>query len=76
MSDSSKQVLPNQRISRRKVFQTATAACLAASATATAAADDEKSEGLPSFKFDIEDQKGWVGEAGSAKEATVTEFPV
>jgi oxalate decarboxylase len=76
MSDSSKQVLPNQRISRRKVFQTATAACLAASATATAAADDEKSEGLPSFKFDIENQKGWVGEAGSAKEATVTEFPV
>ena len=28
------------------------------------------------FKFDIENQRGWVGEAGSAKEATAAEFPV
>jgi oxalate decarboxylase len=32
-------------------------------------------EPLPEFKFDIEATTGWVGEAGSAKEATVEEFP-
>jgi len=30
---------------------------------------------IPDFKFDIEATKGWVGEGGSAKEATVEEFP-
>jgi oxalate decarboxylase len=32
---------------------------------------------IPDFKFDLENSKGsWTGEAGSAKEATITEFPV
>ena len=35
-----------------------------------------KHEALEDFKFDLEASKGWVGEAGSAKEATVEEFPV
>jgi oxalate decarboxylase len=38
--------------------------------------DPGKHEPLPNFKFDIEATTGWVGEAGSAKEATVAEFPV
>jgi oxalate decarboxylase len=35
-----------------------------------------KHEPLEDFKFDLELTKGWEGEAGSAKEATVEEFPV
>lgn len=38
--------------------------------------DPGKHEPIPDFKFDLEAEKGWVGEAGSAKEATVAEFPV
>src|SRR5581483_3708053 len=38
--------------------------------------DPGKHEPLQDFKFDIEATTGWVGEAGSAKEATVEEFPV
>lgn len=38
--------------------------------------DPGKHEPLEEFKFDIEATSGWVGEAGSAKEATVEEFPV
>jgi len=37
--------------------------------------DPGKHEPIPDFKFDIEATKGWVGEAGSAKEATIAEFP-
>ena len=33
-------------------------------------------EPLEDFKFDLEAETGWVGEAGSAKEVTVDEFPV
>ena len=38
--------------------------------------DPGKHEPLANFKYDIESTKGWVGEAGSAKEATVAEFPI
>ena len=38
--------------------------------------DPGKHEPLEDFKFDVEATTGWVGEAGSAKEATVEEFPV
>lgn len=31
---------------------------------------------LPSFKFDLENAKGWSGKAGSARQHTVDEFPV
>src|SRR5579863_558406 len=37
--------------------------------------DPGKHEPLVDFKFDLEMSTGWVGEAGSAKEATVAELP-
>ena len=64
-----------KEISRRAAFGAAAFAGLAVNA-ATAAPAEEKFEPLPTFKFDIENQRGWVGDAGSAKEATVAEFPV
>ena len=68
---------PNSRrdISRRKIFDAMAIASLAAGAAAAAPAE-EKFEELANFKFDIENQRGWVGEGGSAKEATVAEFPI
>src|SRR5580698_3258187 len=64
-------------ISRRKMFQSVTLAGMAASAAASAApADEPKLAELPNFKYDIESQTHWVGPGGSAKEATVAEFPI
>ena len=37
--------------------------------------DPGKHEPIPDFTFNIEASRGWVGEAGSAKEATIAEFP-
>jgi len=42
----------------------------------SAAPEAEKIAGIPPLKYDLESQTHWVGEAGSAKEATVEEFPV
>src|SRR5207302_307154 len=39
-------------------------------------AKDKGDESLPNFRFAIEAQRGKVDEGGSAKEATVTEFPI
>jgi len=68
-------IMPNERrgINRRQLFQ---AAPFTAAAAAAAPAPQEKIEPIANFKFDIEDQRGWVGPGGSAKEATVAEFPV
>src|SRR6204780_5810105 len=64
-------------ISRRKMFQNMTLASAAASAAPiSAAADEPKLAELPNFKYDIESQTHWVGPGGSAKEATVAEFPI
>src|SRR5579862_3010869 len=68
-------------ISRRKMFQNMTLAGMAASAAASAApieapADEGKLPELPNFKYDIESQTHWTGPGGSAKEATVAEFPI
>src|SRR5580693_3538874 len=64
-------------ISRRKMFQNMTLAGMAASAAASAApADEGKLAELPNFKYDIEAQTHWEGPGGSAKEATVAEFPI
>jgi oxalate decarboxylase len=38
--------------------------------------DPGKHEPLENFKYDLENSKGWVGEAGSAKEVTIEEFPI
>lgn len=70
-------------ISRRGLFDTISAASLAATAAAltstsasAAPATPEKIEPIGNFKFNIENQTGWQGEGGSAKEATVAEFPI
>jgi oxalate decarboxylase len=70
-------------VSRRTLFDAVSSASLGIAATAliaeqvqAAPPEETHSEPLENFKFDIENQKGWVGEAGSAKEATVAEFPV
>jgi len=64
-------------ISRRGIFGAAAAASLAAAAgPLSEAAEAAEIEPLPNFKFDIEKETGWVGEGGSAKEATAAEFPV
>jgi oxalate decarboxylase len=38
--------------------------------------DPGQHEPLENFKYDLENSKGWVGEAGSAKEVTIAEFPI
>ena len=75
-------------ITRRKMIGTASLATLGATMLTAAEAgaapqqnyqvgkDPGKHEPLEDFKFDVEATTGWVGEAGSAKEATVEEFPV
>ena len=63
-------------ISRRGMFGVAALAPLAAAGASVPAAEAAEIEPLPNFKFDIEKETGWVGEGGSAKEATVAEFPV
>jgi oxalate decarboxylase len=57
---------------------------LAGMAASAAEAQQEKHERggeehtapLPNFKYDLEAQTHWTGEGGSAKEATVAEFPI
>src|SRR3989442_1512887 len=64
---------------RRDLFSAAslTAAGFAAAVTtpetavALPVATEKKFSTLESFKYDIESETGWVGPAGSAKEATV-----
>jgi oxalate decarboxylase len=74
--------MPEQKkgISRRGLFDTVTAASLglaAASAmNAEPAPQEHKPEPIANFKYNIESERGWVGEGGSAKEATVAEFPI
>ena len=58
------------------MFESVAATGLAAGFASAAPLDDEAREGLPNFKFDIENQVGWTGPGGSAKEATVAEFPI
>jgi len=75
------------KLTRREMIGAASAATIGAAMLPSAAEaspqeqnyqvgkDPGKHEPLPNFKFDIEAQTGWVGEGGSAKEATVEEFP-
>lgn len=70
-------------LSRRSLFDALSSASAGIAATAMIAANLEAAppeethhDELENFKFDIENQRGWVGDAGSAKEATVAEFPV
>jgi oxalate decarboxylase len=66
-------------ISRRRIFESMALAGMAAGAAgATQQREDrERDRGaLPNFKYDLEAQTHWSGEGGSAKEATVAEFPI
>jgi oxalate decarboxylase len=70
-------------VSRRSLFETISRNSLGIAATALIAQQvqaappgEAETKELETFKFNIENQKGWVGEAGSAKEATAAEFPV
>jgi oxalate decarboxylase len=69
-------------ISRRGLFDAVTGASLALAAASAAEAapapEDEKPkiEPIAPFKYNIESRRGWQGEGGSAKEATVEEFPI
>ena len=67
-------------ISRRGLFDTVTAASLGLAAASAIQAEpapqEHKPEPIANFKYNIESERGWVGEGGSAKEATVAEFPI
>src|SRR5437879_12225690 len=52
---------PKLRAQEQQAYQTGT--------------DPGKHEPIAAFKIDMEATRGWVGAAGSAKEATVSEFP-
>jgi hypothetical protein len=84
--DSLKRNLKN-RFSRCEMLEATSLATLSASLLPSSAEfeqqqtyqvgkDPGKHEPLENFKFDIEAREGWVGEAGSAKEATVAEFSI
>ena len=89
-SKDSKQELTieSQGWTRRKIFDAAALTSLGAAAAALtverasaapqepAKASRKKVEDLENFKYDLEKQTHWVGPGGSAKEATVEEFPV
>ncbi|HEY1756043.1 MAG TPA: cupin domain-containing protein [Bryobacteraceae bacterium] len=84
MSDETKEIkLESQGWTRRKVFDAVSLTSLGVAAAltterASAAPPQEgkKIEDLEDFKYDLEKQTHWVGPGGSAKEATVEEFPV
>ena len=65
-----------RKVSRRRLFGTVAAAGMAAGIADAAPADEGAATPIPDFKYDIEKQTHWVGEGGSAKEATVAEFPI
>jgi oxalate decarboxylase len=65
----------SKRFSRRGLFQAAPLGAAAFLAPQRANAQEQPAE-IPSLKFDIEAQTHWKGEAGSANEATVAEFPI
>jgi oxalate decarboxylase len=58
------------------VSATGLAMAAAAAANAEPAPEEHKIEPIAPFKYNIESERGWVGEGGSAKEATVAEFPI
>jgi oxalate decarboxylase len=65
--------------SRRSLWDTIAGASLAVAAARTVVAAPPDGSTVPPiapFKYNIESRPGWQGEGGSAKEATVEEFPV
>ncbi|HKS80169.1 MAG TPA: cupin domain-containing protein [Candidatus Acidoferrales bacterium] len=81
----SKSESPLDKLSRREWIGAASASAAAAGlaaweVSAPRVADAQRAPGkhepLENFKYDIEASEGWVGEAGSAKEANFSEFPI
>jgi oxalate decarboxylase len=75
--------MPNEKqgVTRRGLLDVVSASGLAMAAAAAAPAQQAeheapKIEPIAPFKYNIESRHGWQGEAGSAKEATVEEFPI
>ncbi len=74
--------MPDEKagISRRNLFDTMAAGSLvfaaAKAAGAAPAPEEPKIEPIANFKYNIESREGWQGPGGSAKEATVAEFPI
>src|SRR5579859_1101232 len=66
----------SKSFSRRGLFQAAPLGAAAAFLSPQHASAQEQPAAIPSLKFDIEAQTHWKGEAGSANEATVAEFPI
>jgi len=86
-SQPERQLIAPQGWTRRRIFDAAKLTTLGVAASAltleraSAAPQEEKHEtkkveDLENFKYDLEKQTHWVGPGGSAKEATVEEFPV
>jgi oxalate decarboxylase len=70
-----------ERALTRRMFPAAAFAPLAVAGSlgaerASAEPEQPKAAEIPVLKYNLEKQVHWVGEAGSAKEATVEEFPV
>jgi oxalate decarboxylase len=61
---------------RRQAFGVAAAVVGGMAAVQGAADGAEKEEGLPTFRYAMENQRGRVSEGGSAKEATVKQLPI
>ncbi len=86
MPDEQKEIIEEasnqQGWTRRRVFNAASLAAIGGAALTglpaqkAAAQEGKKVEPLEEFKYDLEKQTHWVGPGGSAKEATVEEFPV
>jgi oxalate decarboxylase len=75
------QVIESGGWTRRKIFNAAALTSLGVAAAPLSAPranaqEGKKVEDLEEFKYDLEKQTHWVGPGGSAKEATVEEFPV
>src|ERR1700735_1484750 len=66
----------SKSFSRRGLFQAAPLGAAAAFLAPQHAAAQEPPSAIASLKFDTEAQTHWKGEAGSATEATVAEFPI
>ena len=84
MLEKSLEGIKQDGLSRRRLFDAISSVSAGLAVTSliaeqvnAAPAEERKSTELEDFRFDIENSKGgWHGEAGSAKEATVEEFPV
>lgn len=73
-----------KKVMTRRLFNTASVSAVGIAGslavgpglTQAVAQEREKPAEIPPLKYDLEAQTHWTGEGGSAKEATVAEFPI